>query len=100
MCQEITRLVKELPLPPTEKFILWAIADRIPEPDESCSPTDDALSRDTGHSMHTICLAVRHLQKSGLLVVTRHDAGLQHVSTEYRVNMAVLTKMLLQSQTP
>ncbi len=71
MYRELSNYVWGLDLPPTEKYVLIAIATAINNPGQQCYKSEAALAKDTGLGKRSVTRAIVALVERGLILVDR-----------------------------
>jgi hypothetical protein len=89
---EVSRLAWEVELPPTEKFVLVALADFASPDGTDVFPSTALLARRTGWEERTIYKARSSLRKRGVLMTVK-PATFNH-PTIYRIDMKELGRLV------
>ena len=77
-------------LPPTEKFVLLAIADFSNDKKGIAWPSQTTLARKTGYSRQTVNRTIKRLCARGVLVSSKRSAEGKSTSNVYRINIVAL----------
>jgi hypothetical protein len=75
MSNDVLNWAWGLELPPAEKLVLIALADRADNKGGSCFPGQADISKRTGQHRSTVSKCVRSLEKKGVLVITQRPVG-------------------------
>lgn len=84
------REVWKLNLPPTEKFVLLAIADFSNDKKGIAWPSQNTIANKTGYSRQTVNRAIKRLCAKGVLVSSKQSAEGKSTSNVYRINIVAL----------
>ena len=84
------REVWKLNLPPTEKFVLLAIADFSNDKKGIAWPAQNTIANKTGYSRQTVNRAIKRLCAKGVLVSSKRSAEGKSTSNVYRINIVAL----------
>jgi len=84
------REVWKLDLPPTEKFVLLAIADFSNDKKGIAWPSQRTIANKTSYSRQTVNRAIKRLCASGVLVSSKRSAEGKSTSNVYRINIVAL----------
>lgn len=84
------REVWKLDLPPTEKFVLLAIADFSNDKRGLAWPSQSTIARKTGYTRQTVNRAINRLREKRMIVSSRRSAEGKSTSNEYRITIIAL----------
>lgn len=84
------REVWKLNLPPTEKFVLLAIADFSNDKKGIAWPSQNTIANKTGYSRQTVNRAINRLREKRMIVSSRRSAEGKSTSNEYRITIVAL----------
>ena len=84
------REVWNLDLPPTEKFVLLAIADFSNDKKGIAWPSQSTIAGKTGYSRQAVNRVIKRLCARGVLVSSRRSAEGKSTSNVYRINIVAL----------
>ena len=84
------REVWKLNLPPTEKFVLLAIADFSNDKKGIAWPSQSTIAAKTGYSRQTVNRAINRLREKRMIVSSRQSAEGKSTSNEYRITIVAL----------
>ena len=85
------REVWKLNLPPTEKFVLLAIADFSNDKKGIAWPSQSIIARKTGYSRQTVNRAINRLREKKIIVSSRRSVEGKSTSNEYRITIVNLS---------
>ena len=85
------REVWKLDLPPTEKFVLLAIADFSNDKKGIAWPSQNTIARKTGYSRQTVNRAINRLREKKMIVSSRRSAEGKSTSNEYRITIVTIS---------
>ena len=77
-------------LPPTEKFVLLAIADFSNDKTGTAWPSQSTIARKTNFGRQTVNRAVQRLCGKGVLISSRRSAEGKSTSNMYRIDIVAL----------
>ena len=77
-------------LPPTEKFVLLAIANFSNDKTGLAWPSQSTIAGKTGYSRQTVNRAIKRLCAKGVLVSSKRSAEGKSTSNVYRINIVAL----------
>jgi DNA-binding transcriptional MocR family regulator len=77
----------KLDLPPTEKFVLLAIADFSNDKKGVAWPSQSTIARKTGYTRQTVNRAINRLREKKMIVSSRRSAEGKSTSNEYRITI-------------
>lgn len=97
MSYAMTDKVFKLPLPPSEKLVLLALAWRLNEKTGDCFPSVACISRDTGLQPTAIKKAIRRLEHLSIIRVRRERRDGLHVPNRYTFNIPADTTQLREA---
>ena len=78
-------------LPPTEKFVLLAIADFSNDKKGIAWPSQTTVARRTGYSRQTVNRAINRLKEKKMIVSSRRSAEGKSTSNEYRITIVTVS---------
>lgn len=90
MSQIAMREVWKLDLPPTEKFVLLAIADFSDDKKGIAWPSQSTIARKTGYSRQTVNRAINRLREKKMIASSRRSAKGKSTSNENRITIATI----------
>lgn len=88
MSHKATDWAFEVPLPPLQKLVLLALADRHNKDTNRCDPSIDRICDDTGMSRTAVKNAITELRDKGLLNVHQRKEGTVCLSNFYSFNLS------------
>ena len=77
-------------LPPTEKFVLLAIADFSNDKTGTAWPSQSTIARKTNFGRQTVNRAIQRLCGKGVLISSRRSAEGKSTSNMYRIDIVAL----------
>tara|TARA_B100000989_G_scaffold275927_1_gene235840 strand:- start:38 stop:304 length:267 start_codon:yes stop_codon:yes gene_type:complete len=84
------REVWKMDLPPTETFVLLAIADFSNDKKGIAWPSQSTIARKTGYSRQTVNREINRLREKKIIVSSRRSTEVKSTSDEYRITIATI----------